>query len=290
MSVSTQQTSSKQPPLLSVLIPASNEEALIAPCLDAVLASAWSNDGMCEVIVISNGSTDQTTRVALSYKAAFAKKGWALLVLDRKEGGKLAALNSGDQISRSGNRVYLDADVEVSPELLTSLYRALNTSDACYVSGQLVIAKPQSRITRAYARVYQKVPFMQHGVPGAGLFAVNAAGRLRWGAFPDIISDDTFVRLCFRPNERVGVTEPYTWPLVEGWRNLVRVRKRQNAGVDEIKEHYSHLLENDDKPDFPLREKLKLAVKDPVGFAVYAGVALAVRLSPGGTTAWSRGR
>jgi len=275
---------------LSVLIPASNEEALIGSCLDAVMKSVWLTDVRVEVIVVSNGSADRTTDVARAYKAGFEAKNWDLVVLDRKEGSKLGALNAGDQIARSGNRVYLDADVCVSPDLLCSLYNVLNTHEARYASGALTIVSPKSWVTRAYARAYQKVPFMQHGVPGAGLFAVNAAGRLRWDAFPDIISDDTFVRLCFRPNERVGVSEPYTWPLVEGWRNLVRVRKRQNAGVEEIKQNYGHLLENDDKPDFPWRQKLKLAIKEPVGFAVYSAVALAVRLSGGDKSAWSRGR
>lgn len=290
MQASAQENVRGSHPSLSVLIPASNEEALIGPCLDAVLKSVWPNGTRAEVIVISNGSVDRTLDFALSYASGFAAKNWDLLVLERHEGGKLAALNSGDRIARSGNRVYLDADVEVSPDLLSKVYNVLNTKQALYASGSLKIARPHSWATRAYARFYQKVPFMQHGVPGAGLFAVNAAGRLRWDAFPDIISDDTFVRLCFRPNERVGVDAPYTWPLVEGWRNLVRVRRRQNAGVDEIRMRYGHLLENDDKPDFAWGQKIRLALKDPVGFVVYAGVAVAVRLSRGDGAAWSRGR
>ena len=290
MSDSLHENSHPKPIGLSVLIPASNEEALIGRCLDALLACHWSSDAGVEVIVISNGSVDRTTERARSYRSRFASKKWDLLVLDRQEGGKLAAMNAGDRIARSGNRVYLDADVEVDPDLLSQLHSVLDTSDARYASGRMVLAQPQSWVTRAYARVYQKVPFMQQGVPGAGLFSVNAAGRLRWDDFPDIISDDTYVRLCFRPTERVSVDARYTWPLVEGWRNLVRVRRRQNAGVDEIKQDYGHLLENDDKPEFPLRDKLRLFLKDPLGFAVYAGVALAVRLTPRDRTAWSRGR
>ena len=82
----------------------------------------------------------------------------------------------------------------------------------------------------------------------------------------------------------------YTWPLVEGWSNLVRVRRRQNAGVDEIREHHPDLLRNDDKPGFPFREKLMLALQDPIGFAVYSGVALAVRVTADKSSGWSRGR
>jgi glycosyltransferase involved in cell wall biosynthesis len=277
-------------PILSVLIPASNEEALISQCLNAVLQSEWPHDAPFETIVISNGSRDRTAQKALEMRRLFSEKGLPLLVLERQDGGKLGALNAGDQVARAPIRVYLDADVQVSPLLLPQLHDVLDTSQPRYASGRLVLSHPKNWATRAYARIYAQVPFMKHGVPGAGVFAVNAAGRMRWDAFPDIISDDTFVRLSFSPEERVGVDATYTWPLVEGWKNLVRVRRRQNAGVDEIREYYPDLLRNDDKPAFPIHQKVKLALKDPIGFAVYSGVALAVRLTGGHANGWSRGR
>lgn len=277
-------------PVLSVLIPASNEADLIGACLTSVLNSAWSGGGTVEVIVIANGCSDGTAEVALSHQDGFTRKGWDLRVLDRPEGGKLAALNAGDHVARAGMRIYLDADVTVSETLLSEIHQGLDTPEPRYASGRLELAQAQSYATQAYARVYAQVPFLKYGVPGAGLFAVNAAGRMRWGAFPGIISDDTFVRLSFRPEERLGVKASYRWPLVEGWRNLVRVRKRQNDGVDEIRARYPDLLKNDDKPDFPMLDKIRIAVRDPIGFAVYAGVALAVKAMPQGGSGWSRGR
>ena len=277
-------------PVLSVLIPASNEEALIGQCLEKVLQSNWPHDAPFETVVISNGSRDRTTDAALGMRPRFEEKGITLQVLDRKEGGKLGALNAGDHVARAPIRIYLDADVEVSKGLISQIYKALDTPMPRYASGTLILAEPQTWATRAYARIYAQVPFMKYGVPGAGLFAVNAAGRMRWGKFPNIISDDTFVRLSFLPEERVSVPATYVWPLVEGWRNLVRVRRRQNAGVDEIREYYPEMLRNDDKPGFPIREKIKLALHDPLGFAVYSGVALAVRLTGGTSNGWSRGR
>ncbi|MFP7674730.1 glycosyltransferase [Marivita sp. S0852] len=277
-------------PTTTVLIPASNEEALIGSCLEALLRSEWDNSYPIEIIVISNGSTDQTATRALEYSQSFCDRGWAFKVLERAEGGKLGALNAGDLIASGTFRVYLDADVVVSEKLLIELVTALDVPDARYVSGSLTLSAANTWTTRAYGRIYAQVPFMTSGVPGAGLFAVNAAGRVRWGVFPAIISDDTFVRLSFGPEERVGVDASYLWPLVEGWSNLVRVRRRQNAGVDEIRRLYPELMLNDDKPDFPLIDKARLALKDPIGFAVYAGVALAVKFIPAKTSTWSRGR
>jgi glycosyltransferase involved in cell wall biosynthesis len=275
---------------LSVILPASNEEALIGDCLSGILASEWEASLPIEVVVVANGCRDATAERARSFAPQFKARGWDLVVLDLAEGGKLNALNQGDATARAGIRAYLDADVVISPPLLTQLYQALSTNSPRYASGKVVIPRPSSVASRAYKRIYEQVPFMTHGVPGCGLFAVNAEGRKRWGSFPKIISDDTFVRLSFTPEERIGVPASYTWPIVEGFATLVKVRRRQDAGVTEIKEIYPALLENDDKPPFPTSQKLAMALKDPFGFAVYSGVALTVKLTKNASTGWSRGR
>lgn len=275
---------------LSLIVPASNEAGEIGACLDAVLTSDWTSAAGLECLVVANGCRDATVEVAQARAGEFRAKGWDLVVLDLAEGGKLNALNQGDRRARYQIRAYLDADVRVSPPLLAQLFDVLNTEHPRYASGTCIIARPKTWVSRAYRRIYRQVPFMTHGVPGCGLFAVNASGRGRWNQFPDIISDDTFVRLSFAPNERKGVPAPYQWPIVEGWSNLVRVRRRQNKGVEQIEQQFPHLLKNDDKPAFPAHTKLAMALRDPLGFAVYSGVALAVRLTKRREQDWSRGR
>jgi hypothetical protein len=125
--------------------------------------------------------------------------------------------------------------------------------------------------------------------PGYGLFAVNAAGRNRWGAFPDIISDDTFVRLQFMPDERVGVPAPYYWPMIEGFGALTRVRRRQDAGVAQLAERFPGILANEGKARLGLSGLLRRALADPLGFATYAAVSVAVKMLRGNSD-WTRGR
>jgi glycosyltransferase involved in cell wall biosynthesis len=277
-------------PALSVILPASNEAPLIGACLAALAGSDWpAAGGAVEVVVVANGCHDDTAARARSHAPAFAARGWALEVIERAEGGKPGALNAGDAVARGPIRVYLDADVTVSPPLLAALAQALAPARPLYASGTVEIAA-KGATARAYARLWARVPFMAHGVPGCGCFAVNAPGRGRWGAFPEIISDDTFVRLSFAPAERLRVAARYRWPIAEGWAALVRVRRRQDAGVAQIERAYPELLANDDKPAFPVRAKLALALRHPRAFATYAGVALAVRLSPQTDSRWSRGR
>jgi glycosyltransferase involved in cell wall biosynthesis len=274
---------------LTVIIPAHQEEGHIGACLDA-LAASDPVAGAVEVIVAANGCRDGTVAVAQARAAAFAAKGWGLRVIDLPEGGKPGALNAADAVAAYGARVYLDADVTVSPPLLRLLAVALDRAGAVYASGQVRITGPGGWVSRGYARFWARVPFMAQGVPGCGLYAVNAAGRARWGAFPAIIADDAFVRLNFAPEERVMVGARYDWPVAPGFGALLRVRRRQNRGVAELAATYPALMNNEDKGRAGASSVLRMAVSDPVGFAVYGAVSAIVAVAPARDAAWSRGR
>ena len=138
--------------------------------------------------------------------------------------------------------------------------------------------------------LWVRLPFMRPGTaPGAGFFAVNEAGRARWETFPDIIADDTYIRWLFTPEERVEVAAGYSWPLVEGFSALVRVRRRQDAGGAELLRRYPELAANEGKPSVGPRDQLRLALGGPVSYAVYVAVKLAVRLRKAGAGTWERG-
>lgn len=281
-------------PQVSILIPAHNEAAYIASCLQAVFASDPLPEGQQgEVLLLANGCNDATVANARAAFAAARAEAphWHLTVLDLPEGGKLKALNAGDAVARGRVLIYLDADVTVDPALIGQLTRALSTDQPRYASGTPQIAPAQSALTRAYGRFWTRLPFVQQGVPGFGLFAMNRAGRRRWQDWPDIIADDSFARLSFSPSERIKLPGKYHWPLVEGFRNLTRVRRRQNAGVAELAETHPKLLENDDKANPNWRETLHLFGQDPSGFAAYALVTLAVKTPLfRSTQRWTRGR
>ncbi|MDB5657971.1 MAG: glycosyl transferase [Cypionkella sp.] len=272
-------------PRLSVIIPASNEAEYIGDCLAALLASGPIN---AECIVVANGCRDATAEVARGYTAQAAAAGWALVILDLPQGGKPNALNAGDKIAKSPLRVYLDADVIVSPNLMVELIAALGGTAALYATGTAQIPRAKSAVTRSYARFWQRLPFATSSAPGYGLFATNAAGRARWGDFPAIISDDTFARLQFEPHERLQVPATYQWPMIEGFAALTRVRRRQDAGVTEVDRLFPGLLAREAKAPLGKARLLALALRDPVGFATYAAVSLAVRLKSGQD--WTRGR
>ncbi len=274
---------------LSVLIPAHNEAQHIQACLAAVFASSPLPDGVsAEVLVLANGCTDNTADLA---RAVAPPQGWQIRVLEQRQGGKLAALNAGDEAATGDILAYLDADVRLTPAVLPQLIAALDVDAPRYGSGTPQLAPARSLISAAYGRLWRQLPFVTTGVPGFGLFAMNRVGRARWHAWPEIIADDTFARLNFTPNERIRVAATYRWPLVEGFRNLVQVRRRQNQGVAQIAALYPQLLHNDDKPPPSPAHMLQLLARTPFGFVIYVIVALAVK-SPlfRSQSAWARGR
>ncbi|MEH6646340.1 glycosyltransferase [Sulfitobacter sp.] len=273
----------------SILIPAHNEVGYIEPCLEALLASEWIGAAV-EVIVMANGCTDRTVAVAHSFEGRFSDKGWPLMVLDLEKGGKMGALNAGDNIAQHGARVYVDADVVVSAPLLAQLVAVLDAPEPRYASGNPVVRASGSAFTRVYARFWASLPFCTHGVPGFGVFAVNSAARTRWGEFPDIISDDTFVRLSFRPEERYRVAASYDWPMIEGAGPLIRVRRRQDIGVAEVKERFPAIWANHDPVPEDAPPMWRRALRDPLGFGAFAMVALAVRMPHRAQDRWARGR
>lgn len=278
-------------PPFAVIIPANNEARYIGPCLEALLAQDAAA-GPLVIVLAANACWDATVTVARGYEARMQERGWRLICDDSPEPGKIKALNRADALAVAEgavSRAYLDADVICEPPLIGQLRAMLDRPEAAYATGTLAVARATSWVTRAYADLWTRLPFVQGGAVGAGLFALNGAGRARWGEFPPVISDDTFARLNFTPAERHEVPARYHWPMVEGWRKLVRVRRRQDAGVAEIYRLFPQLRANEDKGDVRRGGLVRLAMSAPLGFIVYGLVRLTVRLRPPAAD-WSRGR
>lgn len=118
---------------VTVLIPARNEEAGIAECLESVLASKWSP---LEVIVMDDSSTDRTLEIC----QGIAKRDARLQVLEGRElpmgwNGKqracwkMALAASGDWL------LFLDADVRLSNDAIARLVYAAQSGEIDLLSG-----------------------------------------------------------------------------------------------------------------------------------------------------------
>ena len=94
-------------PCLSVVIPAYNEESRLVPTLAAIHTYLETRDYSSEMIVVSDGSTDDTARFTQEWEPA----GCSLTVIDRKENrGKGYTVREGASRARGELILFSDAD------------------------------------------------------------------------------------------------------------------------------------------------------------------------------------
>lgn len=92
----------KRPPLVSVIVPALNEAETISFTIQSLLEQSYKN---LEIIVVDDGSDDDTARVVRQYDPEQVKY-YRLTV----RSGKAAALNYGLRRSRGEYIVFIDSD------------------------------------------------------------------------------------------------------------------------------------------------------------------------------------
>ncbi len=88
--------------IISIVIPAYNEEKFIGPCLKSVLREAHCYGNDAEVLVVNNASTDKTRQVACGYPG--------VRVIDEPRKGLSRARHRGYLESRGDLVVNVDAD------------------------------------------------------------------------------------------------------------------------------------------------------------------------------------
>lgn len=113
-------------PYLSLIIPAYNEESRIEKSLDSACTYLSNKDYTFEIIVVDDGSSDSTARIAGDYHKN------VLLFQQPNNMGKGAAVRRGMIESTGDFRIFTDADFSTPiyevEKILTGL---LNGSDIC---------------------------------------------------------------------------------------------------------------------------------------------------------------
>jgi glycosyltransferase involved in cell wall biosynthesis len=110
-------TSTSEVPLVSVVIPAWNAAWCVGRAIDSVLAQSLRD---LELIVVDDGSTDDTA-------AVLAKYGASVHVITQANGGMSSARNAGIRAARGRYLAFLDADDRWLPDKLARQVDVLET-------------------------------------------------------------------------------------------------------------------------------------------------------------------
>ncbi len=270
--------------MISVIIPAHNEESVIARCLESVLKGA--RPGELEVIVACNGCKDRTAAIARGFGAP-------VKVVEIDESSKVAAINAAELVTTSFPRVYIDADVELSITSIRKLVQPL-------IDGRALMATPDFSVdlsrsswpVRAFYRVWTQLDYNKSdGRVGSGVYSLSGHGRARFGEIPRVINDDGFVRLQYKPGERMTVYDARSY--VEAprtIRSLIRAKTRVRRGIRQLQAMglFTEKV-NRRSSYFSLAFRPLLWPSLPVYYAiVFATKLCAASSAPASTAKWNR--
>ncbi|WP_095012025.1 glycosyltransferase family 2 protein [Tsuneonella mangrovi] len=218
----------------SVVIPAHNEEAVIARCLQALLHDA-PRHALPEVVVVANACNDRTADIARQ-SAPHAK------IVEIPVGSKTLAMNEGRKHVGAAPCFFLDADVQCSHASLAATAEVLEQPGVMIASPALRMDLSRSdRWVRAYYRVWLTQPYASDHLVGSGLFGISAAGLESIGDFPPIFGDDVWLRTRFTRHERRSVPRGsdgqaayFVVSPPRTWADQVRIEARRRIGIGEV--------------------------------------------------------
>jgi glycosyltransferase involved in cell wall biosynthesis len=215
-------------PVASVVIPAHDEAPRIEATLRVLLDGA--EPGEFEVVVVCNGCSDRTAEIAEQVPG--------VTVREIAVPSKVTALEVGDHTTAVYPRIYLDADTHLTAEGARALVAELERP-GIHVAGMRadLVAPEASRSARWFLEFRATLPVFSGGIIGAGVYALDEAGRARFGAWPNVLGDDQFILRSFASHERGFVAthrtrSPGPTDLSTVVRRGVRVR-RGNAELGE---------------------------------------------------------
>lgn len=188
-------------PPVSVILPAYNEEKVIANTLKALLASDYSGD--MEILVVNDGSTDRTAEVVAEIAGSHPR----VRLINQKNQGKSIAIRKGLESARNEFVVMLDADTLFEPGTVRQLVLPM-LEDAYIgaVAGHAKVGNRNNLITKFQdmeytcsfnldRRAYDVLNCITV-VPGAVCAVRKSAVMLAGGISMDTLAEDTDLTLA----------------------------------------------------------------------------------------------
>jgi glycosyltransferase involved in cell wall biosynthesis len=159
-------------PAISFVVPAYNEEALLAACLSAIRAEIARTQCRAEIIVVNNGSTDGTRQIAASIPG--------VIIIDEPQRGLVPARRAGCLAAHGKLIANIDADTILTEGWLsTALQQFQRNADLAALSGPF-IHYDLPRSARRVAAGFYGIAFVVYLVMR---FVLRAGSMIQGGNF-----------------------------------------------------------------------------------------------------------
>ncbi|MDD5312075.1 MAG: glycosyltransferase [Dehalococcoidia bacterium] len=134
-------------PKVTIIVPAYNEEKVVARTIETLLEADYPYREK-EIIIVDDGSQDNTYEVAMKYASRGVK------VVHRPNGGKFAALNTGLAFATGEIVVTVDADSLIARASIREIVKGFEDPEVAGVAGNLKVFNRKKLITKLQALEY----------------------------------------------------------------------------------------------------------------------------------------
>ena len=219
--------------MISIVIPAYNEEKVIGRCLSAL--NEGNTSGLLDIIVVCNGCIDKTAETA----AEIAPEATIIII---NEADKAAALNIGIENCKYEKVLLLDADVIFSIRKITTLLKFMEENNYLVVTPSLNLKLTHSSfLNRNYYEIANKLPYLQ-GAKISHVILLSEEGVKRIGKIPKVIADDNYIRLKFSDSEKATLADiSYEMNAPTSYWGLVKILTRSHLGNIELYKKYPEI-------------------------------------------------
>lgn len=190
-------------PTLSFIVPALNEEAVIAAKLENLLGLDYP-PALREIIIIADGSTDRTVEIVQAY----ADRGIKLLFQPERR-GKIAAMNRAVPEAQGEILIFSDANTFMEPGSIRALVRNFADPQVACVSGEKRI-RPAAAVQAQGESAYWRYE--------SALKRADSQVSTTIGALGEFFA---IRRTLYRPLEEDSIIEDFVLSMrlvMEGWR------------------------------------------------------------------------
>ena len=194
----TEDTTSQNAPLVSVIIPSRNSAGTIVDCLKSITSQLYRS---IEIIVVDSFSTDSTAEIARTMGA----------IVMLHNDGRSAQKNWGAKFAKGNYLYFVDADFKLEPNVITACLEAIEGADGVVIRNQdIAKGSRTSRLIASRRRILSYDP-------------LNVAVRFvrkevfdRLGGFDSdlyIAQDTDFHRRFLRAGFKMNYSQAREWHL-----------------------------------------------------------------------------
>jgi len=187
--------------LISVIIPAYNKSEELRASLASLLSQSYQH---YEVIIVNDGSTDNTAHIIDEFKNKFWDKKVRFKIISQNNQGAQNARNRGFLESKGSYLIFWDADVVASPQMLVKMVQTLSDNpSASYAYSSFIFGKKKFKLWEFNAEKLKKMPCVHSTTL---IRRVDFPGQ--WDARISRLQDwDLFLTMLFKGKTGVWVPE-----------------------------------------------------------------------------------